>query len=152
MHTNFQVLHWYNLLVGHVGIHGQRKLTEALVKGSLVRQKEYPTESSPQAKKGFSYRARVRGKGRRERERKKEEAAATACGGVGVGGRWRASLELLRRRQGRGPPEGGGAGRAEGAGWVGTARTALCLRSLDPSLRRDPQELALVGLERILLD
>ncbi|MQL88918.1 hypothetical protein Taro_021488 [Colocasia esculenta] len=59
MHTIFQVLNWYNLLVGHVGIHGQRRLTEALVKGSLVWQKEYPTESSPQAKKGLSYCARV---------------------------------------------------------------------------------------------
>ncbi|MQM15905.1 hypothetical protein Taro_048859 [Colocasia esculenta] len=36
----------------------ERRLTEALVKGSLVRKKEYPTESSPQAKKGLSYRAR----------------------------------------------------------------------------------------------
>ncbi|MQL93606.1 hypothetical protein Taro_026247, partial [Colocasia esculenta] len=59
MYTNFRVLHWYNLLISHVGIHGQRRLTEALVKGSLVRKKEYPTKSSPQAKKGLSYRARV---------------------------------------------------------------------------------------------
>ncbi|MQM03175.1 hypothetical protein Taro_035952, partial [Colocasia esculenta] len=35
----------YNQLVGHVGIHGQWSLTEALNKDSLVRQKEYPTES-----------------------------------------------------------------------------------------------------------
>ncbi|MQL89544.1 hypothetical protein Taro_022119, partial [Colocasia esculenta] len=35
----------YNQLVDHVGIHGQRRLTEALNKDSLVRQKEYPTES-----------------------------------------------------------------------------------------------------------
>ncbi|MQM04334.1 hypothetical protein Taro_037132 [Colocasia esculenta] len=40
----------YNRLVDHVGIHDQRRLTEALCKGSLVRRKEYPTESSPQAK------------------------------------------------------------------------------------------------------
>ncbi|MQL83386.1 hypothetical protein Taro_015875 [Colocasia esculenta] len=40
----------YNQLVDYVGIHGQRRLTEALCKGSLVRRKEYPTESSPQAK------------------------------------------------------------------------------------------------------
>ncbi|MQL89466.1 hypothetical protein Taro_022034 [Colocasia esculenta] len=33
-----------------MGIHDQRRLTEALCKGSLVRRKEYPTESSPQAK------------------------------------------------------------------------------------------------------
>ncbi|MQL97376.1 hypothetical protein Taro_030066 [Colocasia esculenta] len=36
VHTNFQILHWYNLLIGYVGIHGQRRLTEALVKGSLL--------------------------------------------------------------------------------------------------------------------
>ncbi|MQM00741.1 hypothetical protein Taro_033482 [Colocasia esculenta] len=40
----------YNRLIDHVGIHDQRRLTEALCKGSLVRRKEYPTESSPQAK------------------------------------------------------------------------------------------------------
>ncbi|MQL75789.1 hypothetical protein Taro_008148 [Colocasia esculenta] len=34
----------YNQLVDHVGIHGQRRLTEALSKDSLVRQKEYLTE------------------------------------------------------------------------------------------------------------
>ncbi|MQL84398.1 hypothetical protein Taro_016911 [Colocasia esculenta] len=49
-------LHWfqshvgrvlgYNRLVDHVGIHGQRRLVEALNKDSLVRQKEYPMESS----------------------------------------------------------------------------------------------------------
>ncbi|MQL94511.1 hypothetical protein Taro_027161 [Colocasia esculenta] len=36
---------WYNQLFDHVGIHGQRRLTEALNKDSLVRQKEYPTKS-----------------------------------------------------------------------------------------------------------
>ncbi|MQL84541.1 hypothetical protein Taro_017049 [Colocasia esculenta] len=41
----------YNRLIDHVGIHDQRRLTEALCKSSLVRRKEYPTESSPQAKK-----------------------------------------------------------------------------------------------------
>ncbi|MQL74518.1 hypothetical protein Taro_006889 [Colocasia esculenta] len=35
----------YKQLVDHVGIHGQRRLTEALNKDSLVRWKEYPTES-----------------------------------------------------------------------------------------------------------
>ncbi|MQM06788.1 hypothetical protein Taro_039612, partial [Colocasia esculenta] len=35
----------YNQLVDHVGIHGQRSLTEALNKDSLVQQKEYPAES-----------------------------------------------------------------------------------------------------------
>ncbi|MQM07600.1 hypothetical protein Taro_040442 [Colocasia esculenta] len=35
----------YNQLVDHVRIHGQRRLTEALNKDSLVRQKEYPRES-----------------------------------------------------------------------------------------------------------
>ncbi|MQM02464.1 hypothetical protein Taro_035232 [Colocasia esculenta] len=40
----------YNRLVDHVGIHGQRRLTEALNKDSLVRQKEYPTESSSKSR------------------------------------------------------------------------------------------------------
>ncbi|MQL78095.1 hypothetical protein Taro_010523 [Colocasia esculenta] len=35
----------YNRLVDHVGIHDQRRLTEALDKDSLVRRKEYPMES-----------------------------------------------------------------------------------------------------------
>ncbi|MQL70062.1 hypothetical protein Taro_002354 [Colocasia esculenta] len=43
-------LRGYNRIVDHVGIHDQRRLMEALCKGSLVRRKEYPTESSPQAK------------------------------------------------------------------------------------------------------
>ncbi|MQL70354.1 hypothetical protein Taro_002665 [Colocasia esculenta] len=43
------VIEGYNRLVDHMGIHDQRRLTEALCKGSLVRRKEYPTESSPQA-------------------------------------------------------------------------------------------------------
>ncbi|MQL98313.1 hypothetical protein Taro_031018, partial [Colocasia esculenta] len=41
----------YNWLVDHVGIHGQRRLTEALNKDSLVRQKEYRTESSSKSRK-----------------------------------------------------------------------------------------------------
>ncbi|MQM06892.1 hypothetical protein Taro_039723 [Colocasia esculenta] len=40
----------YNQLVDHVGIHGQRRLTEALNKDSLVRQKEDPTESSSKSR------------------------------------------------------------------------------------------------------
>ncbi|MQM21628.1 hypothetical protein Taro_054671 [Colocasia esculenta] len=40
----------YNQLIGHVGIHGQRRLTEALNKDSLVRQKEYPMESSSKSR------------------------------------------------------------------------------------------------------
>ncbi|MQM08892.1 hypothetical protein Taro_041751 [Colocasia esculenta] len=40
----------YNQLVDHVGIHGQRSLTEALNKDSLVQQKEYPTESSSKSR------------------------------------------------------------------------------------------------------
>ncbi|MQL82574.1 hypothetical protein Taro_015054, partial [Colocasia esculenta] len=36
----------YNRLVDHARIHDQRRLTEALNKDSLVRKKEYPTESS----------------------------------------------------------------------------------------------------------
>ncbi|MQL93369.1 hypothetical protein Taro_026013 [Colocasia esculenta] len=36
----------YNRLIDHVGVHGQKRLTEALNKDSLVRQKEYLTESS----------------------------------------------------------------------------------------------------------
>ncbi|MQL88382.1 hypothetical protein Taro_020940 [Colocasia esculenta] len=34
----------------HVGIYGQRRLTEALNKDSLVWQKEYPTESSSKSR------------------------------------------------------------------------------------------------------
>ncbi|MQM19809.1 hypothetical protein Taro_052822 [Colocasia esculenta] len=34
----------YNQLVDHVGTHGQRRLTEALNKDSLVQQKEYPVK------------------------------------------------------------------------------------------------------------
>ncbi|MQL88971.1 hypothetical protein Taro_021541, partial [Colocasia esculenta] len=41
----------YNRLIDHVGIHGQRKLTEAFNKDSLVRQKEYPSESSSKSRK-----------------------------------------------------------------------------------------------------
>ncbi|MQM06541.1 hypothetical protein Taro_039364, partial [Colocasia esculenta] len=40
----------YNQLVDHVGTHGQRRLTEALNKDSLVRQKEYLTESSSKSR------------------------------------------------------------------------------------------------------
>ncbi|MQM20657.1 hypothetical protein Taro_053681 [Colocasia esculenta] len=40
----------YNQLVDHVGTHGQRSHTEALNKDSLVRQKEYPTESSSKSR------------------------------------------------------------------------------------------------------
>ncbi|MQM07269.1 hypothetical protein Taro_040107 [Colocasia esculenta] len=40
----------YNHLVDHVGIHGQKRLTEALNKDSLVRQKEYPTDSSSKSR------------------------------------------------------------------------------------------------------
>ncbi|MQL88199.1 hypothetical protein Taro_020746 [Colocasia esculenta] len=40
----------YNQLVDHVGIHGQRRLTEALNKDSLVWQKEYLTESSSKSR------------------------------------------------------------------------------------------------------
>ncbi|MQM05138.1 hypothetical protein Taro_037944 [Colocasia esculenta] len=40
----------YNRIVDHVGIHGQRRLTEALNKYSLVRQKKYPTESSSKSR------------------------------------------------------------------------------------------------------
>ncbi|MQL69533.1 hypothetical protein Taro_001802, partial [Colocasia esculenta] len=45
------VIQGYNRLVDHVGIHGQRRLTEVLNKDSLVRQKEYPTESSSKSRK-----------------------------------------------------------------------------------------------------
>ncbi|MQL94498.1 hypothetical protein Taro_027154 [Colocasia esculenta] len=44
----------YNQLVDHVGIHGQRRLTEALNKDSLVRQKEYPTKSSSKSRESVS--------------------------------------------------------------------------------------------------
>ncbi|MQL69150.1 hypothetical protein Taro_001454 [Colocasia esculenta] len=40
----------YNQLIDHVGIHGQRRLTEALNKDSLIRQKEYPMESSSKSR------------------------------------------------------------------------------------------------------
>ncbi|MQL79659.1 hypothetical protein Taro_012086 [Colocasia esculenta] len=43
----------YNRLVDHVGIHRQRRLTEALNKDSLVRQKEYPTESSSKSRESM---------------------------------------------------------------------------------------------------
>ncbi|MQL85290.1 hypothetical protein Taro_017808 [Colocasia esculenta] len=36
MHAISRELQWYNQLVGHVGIHGQRRFTEALEKRSLV--------------------------------------------------------------------------------------------------------------------
>ncbi|MQL84951.1 hypothetical protein Taro_017466 [Colocasia esculenta] len=45
-----ETLQRYNPLVDHVGIHGQRRLTEALNKDSLVRRKEYPTESSSKSR------------------------------------------------------------------------------------------------------
>ncbi|MQM18216.1 hypothetical protein Taro_051203, partial [Colocasia esculenta] len=35
----------YNRLVDHVRIHGQKRLTKAMNKDSLVRQKKYSTES-----------------------------------------------------------------------------------------------------------
>ncbi|MQL84442.1 hypothetical protein Taro_016946 [Colocasia esculenta] len=41
----------YNQFVDNVGTHGQRRLTEALNKDSLVRQKEYLTESSSKSRK-----------------------------------------------------------------------------------------------------
>ncbi|MQM15830.1 hypothetical protein Taro_048782 [Colocasia esculenta] len=44
----------YNQLVDHVGIHRQRKLTEALNKDSLVRQKEYSTESLPKSRERYN--------------------------------------------------------------------------------------------------
>ncbi|MQM06249.1 hypothetical protein Taro_039068 [Colocasia esculenta] len=44
----------YNQLVDHVGIHGQRRLTEALNKDSLVRQKEHPTESSSKSRESLN--------------------------------------------------------------------------------------------------
>ncbi|MQL70408.1 hypothetical protein Taro_002735 [Colocasia esculenta] len=44
----------YNQLVDHVGIHGQRRRTEALNKDSLVRQKEYPTESSSKSRENMT--------------------------------------------------------------------------------------------------
>ncbi|MQM14452.1 hypothetical protein Taro_047382 [Colocasia esculenta] len=40
----------YNRLIDYVRIHGQRRLTETLNKDSLVRQKEYPTESSSKSR------------------------------------------------------------------------------------------------------
>ncbi|MQM18757.1 hypothetical protein Taro_051751 [Colocasia esculenta] len=42
----------YNQLVDHVGIYGQRRLTEVLNNDSLVRQKEYPMESSSKSRRG----------------------------------------------------------------------------------------------------
>ncbi|MQM19719.1 hypothetical protein Taro_052731 [Colocasia esculenta] len=36
VHAISRELQWYNQPVGHVGIHGQRRLTEALGKRSLV--------------------------------------------------------------------------------------------------------------------
>ncbi|MQM15516.1 hypothetical protein Taro_048463 [Colocasia esculenta] len=57
----------YNRLVDHVGIHGQRRLTEALIKDSLVRQKEYPTESSSKSRESVSRRACRFGQAGRDR-------------------------------------------------------------------------------------
>ncbi|MQL69148.1 hypothetical protein Taro_001458 [Colocasia esculenta] len=44
----------YNQLIDHVGIHGQRRLTEVLNKDSLARQKEYPTESSSKSRERYN--------------------------------------------------------------------------------------------------
>ncbi|MQL72628.1 hypothetical protein Taro_004969 [Colocasia esculenta] len=44
----------YNQLIDHVGTHGQRRLTEALNKDSLVRQKDYPTESSSKSRERYN--------------------------------------------------------------------------------------------------
>ncbi|MQM05405.1 hypothetical protein Taro_038217 [Colocasia esculenta] len=44
----------YNQLIDHVGTHGQRRLTEALNKDSLVRQKEYPMESSSKSRESIA--------------------------------------------------------------------------------------------------
>ncbi|MQL85767.1 hypothetical protein Taro_018288 [Colocasia esculenta] len=62
----------YNRLVDHVGIHGQRRLTEALNKDSLVRKKEYLSESSSKSREntncGLVSLARLRPvRGRRTR-------------------------------------------------------------------------------------
>ncbi|MQL68607.1 hypothetical protein Taro_000872 [Colocasia esculenta] len=48
----------YNRLVDHVGIHGQRRLTEALNKDLLVRQKKYPTESSSKSRESMGFLAK----------------------------------------------------------------------------------------------
>ncbi|MQM12815.1 hypothetical protein Taro_045734 [Colocasia esculenta] len=50
----------YNRLVNHVGIHGQRRLMEALNKDSLVRQKEYPTESSSKSRESVNIETSAR--------------------------------------------------------------------------------------------
>ncbi|MQM10076.1 hypothetical protein Taro_042964 [Colocasia esculenta] len=44
----------YNRIVDHVGIHAQRRLTEALNKNSLVRWKENPTESSSKSRESVN--------------------------------------------------------------------------------------------------
>ncbi|MQL82186.1 hypothetical protein Taro_014655 [Colocasia esculenta] len=44
----------YNQLVDHVEIHGQRRLTEALNKDSLVRQKEYLMECSSKSRERYN--------------------------------------------------------------------------------------------------
>ncbi|MQM04833.1 hypothetical protein Taro_037640, partial [Colocasia esculenta] len=44
----------YNQFVDYVGTHGQRRLPEALKKDSLVRQKEYPTESSSKSRERYN--------------------------------------------------------------------------------------------------
>ncbi|MQM14185.1 hypothetical protein Taro_047116 [Colocasia esculenta] len=46
----------YNRLIDHVGIHVQRRLTESLNKDSLVRRKEYPTESSSKSRGSMANR------------------------------------------------------------------------------------------------
>ncbi|MQM09197.1 hypothetical protein Taro_042062 [Colocasia esculenta] len=54
------VLKGYNRLVDHVGIHGQRRLTEALNKDSLVRRKEYPTKSSSKSRESVNIETSAR--------------------------------------------------------------------------------------------
>ncbi|MQL88260.1 hypothetical protein Taro_020810, partial [Colocasia esculenta] len=67
----------YNRLIDHVGNHDQRRLTEAMCKGSLVQCKEYPTESSPQAK---PVRVATRsGKIMTGPEKGRDRAARTEC-------------------------------------------------------------------------
>ncbi|MQL74379.1 hypothetical protein Taro_006739, partial [Colocasia esculenta] len=51
----------YSQLVDHVGIQGQRRLTEALNKDTLVRQKEYLTESLSKSREKCVWRKQVLG-------------------------------------------------------------------------------------------
>ncbi|MQM18394.1 hypothetical protein Taro_051385 [Colocasia esculenta] len=52
-HNSLKMVLGYNQLIDHVGTHEQRRLTAALNKDSLVRQKEYSMESSSKSRESL---------------------------------------------------------------------------------------------------